>query len=95
MDQGAHVYVCGDVKMAEDVYNRLIKIIHEESGTLSLEQAENYVLSLRVSIAKFYFIKLKYPQVWITCHSLIFQGLQSISRRYFRTITSKAIRRRK
>ena len=47
LEEGAHLYVCGDKDlMANDVQNTLIDIIEKE-GNLSREQAEEYVSNLR------------------------------------------------
>ena len=47
LEEGAHLYVCGDKdRMARDVQNTLIDIIEKE-GNLSREQAEEYVSNLR------------------------------------------------
>jgi sulfite reductase (NADPH) flavoprotein alpha-component len=43
LEQGAHVYVCGDEKaMAHDVHDALIQVIGRE-GDLSWEEAEDYL----------------------------------------------------
>lgn len=47
MKQGGHFYVCGDVGMASDVTTTLSKII-QEHGKMSAEQAQSYLLKLRV-----------------------------------------------
>ncbi|XP_065208793.1 nitric oxide synthase, salivary gland isoform X2 [Planococcus citri] len=41
-----HFYVCGDCKMAEDVYQTLRTIIQEKSG-MTYAQAESYLLRMR------------------------------------------------
>jgi sulfite reductase (NADPH) flavoprotein alpha-component len=47
LEQGAHLYVCGDANhMAKDVHDALIKIVIEQGGK-SEEQAEQYVTDLR------------------------------------------------
>jgi sulfite reductase (NADPH) flavoprotein alpha-component len=47
LDQGAHLYLCGDAnRMAKDVHQALISIICEQ-GKQTVEQAENYLKKLR------------------------------------------------
>lgn len=47
LQEGAYVYICGDEKnMAHDVHQTLLKIIEKE-GSLSREQAEEYVASMQ------------------------------------------------
>ena len=47
LQEGAHIYVCGDaVRMARDVENTLLTIIAEQ-GKLSAEEAEDYLNDLR------------------------------------------------
>lgn len=47
LQQGAHIYVCGDAaRMARDVENALIKVI-ETQGKLSRDEAEDYLNDLR------------------------------------------------
>jgi sulfite reductase (NADPH) flavoprotein alpha-component len=47
LEEGAHVYVCGDANhMAPDVHQALIEIISEQ-GRLARESAEEYVLNLQ------------------------------------------------
>ncbi len=47
LEQGAHIYLCGDAnRMAKDVHQALVDIIREQSGN-SREQAENYLKTLR------------------------------------------------
>lgn len=47
LEEGAHLYICGDEKhMAHDVHNTLIDIIEKEGG-LSREKAEEYVADLQ------------------------------------------------
>ena len=47
LQQGAHVYVCGDAaRMARDVENALIEVI-ETQGKLSRDEAEDYLNDLR------------------------------------------------
>lgn len=42
-----HFYVCGDCKMAENVYQTLKSIIQEQSG-MNSTQSDNFMLGLRV-----------------------------------------------
>jgi sulfite reductase (NADPH) flavoprotein alpha-component len=47
LQEGAHVYICGDEKhMAHDVHQTLIAIIEKE-GSLSLEEAEAYLADMQ------------------------------------------------
>jgi len=47
LENGAHFYVCGDMKkMAHDVHNSLIKVVSKHGG-LKPEAAEEYVLNLQ------------------------------------------------
>ena len=47
LEQGAHIYVCGDANhMAKDVQDALVQIVIEH-GTKSEEQAEQYISDLR------------------------------------------------
>ena len=47
LQQGAHIYVCGDAaRMARDVENALIEVI-ETQGKLSRDEAEDYLNDLR------------------------------------------------
>ena len=47
LERGAHLYICGDAnRMAKDVHQTLLDIIAEH-GQLSIEQAEDYLKSLR------------------------------------------------
>ncbi|TMM47947.1 assimilatory sulfite reductase (NADPH) flavoprotein subunit [Colwellia ponticola] len=47
LERGAHLYICGDAnRMAKDVHQTLLDII-QDHGKLSLEQAEDYLKSLR------------------------------------------------
>ncbi|WHY64851.1 assimilatory sulfite reductase (NADPH) flavoprotein subunit [Neobacillus sp. SuZ13] len=47
LEEGAHLYICGDEKhMAHDVHNTLIDIIEKE-GCLSREKAEEYVAEMQ------------------------------------------------
>lgn len=49
LERGAHLYICGDAnKMAKDVHSALVDVIAEQ-GSLSAEQAEDYLKSLRSS----------------------------------------------
>lgn len=47
MKKGGHFFVCGDVGMASDVTTTLSKII-QEHGKMTSEQAQSYLLKLRV-----------------------------------------------
>lgn len=42
-----HFYVCGDCKMAENVYQTLKSIIQEQTG-MNSTQTDNFMLGLRV-----------------------------------------------
>lgn len=42
-----HFYVCGDCKMAENVYQTLKSIIQEQTG-MNSAQSDNFMLGLRV-----------------------------------------------
>jgi hypothetical protein len=57
MDHGAHIFVCGDCKMAEDVYQTFQKIAQFE-GKMTEAEAENYMLSLRVKSLQEYLIRV-------------------------------------
>ncbi len=47
LEEGAHVYICGDEKnMAKDVHNTLIEIIEKEGG-MSREEAEAYLANMQ------------------------------------------------
>ena len=47
LERGAHLYICGDAnRMAKDVHQTLVDIIAEH-GKLTVEQAEDYLKSLR------------------------------------------------
>ncbi|MEH7747089.1 assimilatory sulfite reductase (NADPH) flavoprotein subunit [Neobacillus drentensis] len=47
LEEGAHLYICGDEKhMAHDVHNTLIDIIEKEGG-MSREKAEEYVAEMQ------------------------------------------------
>ncbi|WP_088330173.1 assimilatory sulfite reductase (NADPH) flavoprotein subunit [Lacimicrobium sp. SS2-24] len=47
LEQGAHLYVCGDAnRMAKDVHEALVSIVTEH-GNKSVEQAEEYIGQLR------------------------------------------------
>jgi sulfite reductase (NADPH) flavoprotein alpha-component len=47
LEEGAHVYICGDMnKMANDVQNALVQIV-EEQGSLTAEGAQEYVDNLQ------------------------------------------------
>ncbi|NMP17248.1 assimilatory sulfite reductase (NADPH) flavoprotein subunit [Thalassotalea sp. Y01] len=48
LQQGAHLYICGDMqRMAKDVHNTLVEIVSEK-GQMSLEDAEQYLKQLRI-----------------------------------------------
>ena len=44
-----HFYICGDVKMADDVKNTITNIILNR-GNLTLEQAKEYINKMKVKI---------------------------------------------
>lgn len=46
--RGAHFYVCGDCKMAEDVHQKLKGII-KKHGNMTDEQVQNFMFMLKVS----------------------------------------------
>lgn len=47
LERGAHLYICGDANhMAKDVHQALVEIIAEH-GQLTIEQAQDYLKSLR------------------------------------------------
>jgi sulfite reductase (NADPH) flavoprotein alpha-component len=49
LQDGAHVYICGDgARMAKDVHQALLTIISEQ-GNLDAEQADEYLDELRTS----------------------------------------------
>ncbi|WP_026972254.1 assimilatory sulfite reductase (NADPH) flavoprotein subunit [Aliagarivorans marinus] len=49
LERGAHLYICGDAnRMAKDVHQALLEII-AEYGKQSIEQAEEYLKSLRTA----------------------------------------------
>ena len=49
LEQGAHLYICGDAnRMAKDVHQTLIDIVVEQ-GAKTVEQAENYLKNLRIN----------------------------------------------
>lgn len=48
VNRGAHFYVCGDCKMAEDVHQKL-KGILKKHGDLTDEQVHNFMFMLKVS----------------------------------------------
>lgn len=48
MNKGAHFYVCGDCKMAEDVHQKLKRII-KKHGNMNDEQVQNFMFSLKVN----------------------------------------------
>ena len=48
LQEGAHVYVCGDAnRMAKDVEQALLEII-AENGVMDLETADEYLSELRL-----------------------------------------------
>lgn len=47
LNKGAHFYVCGDCKMAEDVHQKLKGII-KKYGEMTDEQAQNIMYMLKV-----------------------------------------------
>lgn len=47
MEEGGHIYVCGDCTMAEEVYQTLKSVV-QDRGQLNDNEVENYMLSLRV-----------------------------------------------
>lgn len=47
-EQGGHIYVCGDVTMAGDVFKAVQRIVKQQ-GQLSVEQAGAFISKLRVS----------------------------------------------
>ncbi|MBL4910471.1 MAG: assimilatory sulfite reductase (NADPH) flavoprotein subunit [Alteromonadaceae bacterium] len=49
LEQGAHLYICGDAnRMAKDVHQTLVNIVVEQGGKTS-EQAETYLKTLRIN----------------------------------------------
>jgi len=48
-----HFYVCGDCKMAENVYQTLKSIIQEQTG-MNSTQSDNFMLGLRVRSYEIY-----------------------------------------
>ncbi|MDX1537180.1 assimilatory sulfite reductase (NADPH) flavoprotein subunit [Arsukibacterium sp.] len=49
LEQGAHVYICGDAnRMAKDVHQALLEIIQQQGGKTA-EQAQQYLDELRVA----------------------------------------------
>lgn len=46
--RGAHFYVCGDCKMAEDVHQKL-KGILKKHGSMDDDEVQNYMFMLKVS----------------------------------------------
>ena len=62
MNQKGHFYVCGNVKMAADVIDTLIRIIHSH-GNVSIEEAKEIVNEMKVvrfSSRKYIFFKNYY-----------------------------------
>ena len=50
LENGAHVYVCGDAKyMAKDVHKALRTIV-EEAGGKNKQEAESYITALQTSL---------------------------------------------
>lgn len=49
INKGAHFYVCGDCKMAEDVHQKLKGIV-KKHGNMTDEQVQNFMFMLKVSI---------------------------------------------
>jgi nitric-oxide synthase, brain len=49
VNRGAHFYVCGDCKMAEDVHQKLKGII-KKHGNLTDEQTQNFMFMLKVHL---------------------------------------------
>ena len=48
LEQGAHLYICGDMsRMAKDVHQALVEIIAEQGGK-NQEQAEEYLKQMRI-----------------------------------------------
>lgn len=47
VNRGAHFYVCGDCKMAEDVHQKLKGII-KKHGNMADEQVQNFMYMLKV-----------------------------------------------
>ncbi|TLU64361.1 assimilatory sulfite reductase (NADPH) flavoprotein subunit [Thalassotalea litorea] len=48
LEQGAHLYICGDMsRMAKDVHQALVEIIAEQ-GSKSEQQAEDYLKQMRI-----------------------------------------------
>lgn len=57
VSERGHFYVCGDCKMAEDVYQTLRAIIQEQSG-MTYAQADSYLLRMRVRLMILYYEKI-------------------------------------
>lgn len=49
INRGAHFYVCGDCKMAEDVHQKLKGIV-KKHGNMTDEQVQNFMYMLKVCI---------------------------------------------
>ena len=47
MEEGGHLYVCGDVAMASDVCHALEDILMKEAG-LNASDAKSYIMMMRV-----------------------------------------------
>lgn len=52
INRGAHFYVCGDCKMAEDVHQKLKGIV-KKHGNMTDEQVQNFMYMLKVCMYKF------------------------------------------
>lgn len=52
LEQGGHFYVCGDCKMAEDVWQKL-KGIFMKHASMTDEQALSFLMSLLVRILNY------------------------------------------
>ncbi|MCV2509110.1 MAG: hypothetical protein N4Q32_01575, partial [Neisseriaceae bacterium] len=49
LQEGAHIYVCGDAnKMAKDVEQKLLQLI-QDKGHLTEDDAEEYLNELRIA----------------------------------------------
>lgn len=46
LEDGAHLYVCGGMRMGDDVHDALVDVVGEQSGR-GREHAEEYVRALR------------------------------------------------
>lgn len=45
LQQGGHIYICGDCKMAEDVQQKLKEILQKNTG-----KTENEILNIMVTL---------------------------------------------